>query len=76
MRYEIRVQGHLSTRLLRCFEGLTVRHEPNGDTLLIGPLRDQAAVHGLLSWLQDLGVALISFRQLDEQSTAEGNSES
>jgi len=74
MRHEIRIRGHLSNRRVRCFEGLTVTHEPGGDTLLVGQLQDQAEVHGLLSWLQDMGVTLISYRQLEDGTAAEGDS--
>ena len=65
-RYEIRVRGHLAPRRLCCFEGLTVTHQPSSETVLTGPVRDQAALYGLLSWLQNMGVSLLSVRQLGE----------
>lgn len=61
--YEIRVQGHLSRRRLCCIDGLeAVRRQANGETLLTFAACDQAALHGLLSWLQTLGVKLLSVR--------------
>jgi hypothetical protein len=63
--YEIRVQGHLSPQRFRGFEGLTVNHQPSGETVLAGPLPDQAALFGLLNWLHNLGVVLISVRRLE-----------
>lgn len=58
-RYEIRVQGHLAPHRLRHFEGVTVRQEAEGETVIVGWFRDQAALYGLLSWLQGLGVTLL-----------------
>jgi len=59
-RYAIRLQGHLEDRWAARFEGLTLTREDNGDTLLIGPVVDQAALHGLLRKVRDLGMPLIS----------------
>ncbi len=58
--YEIRVRGHLDARWSSQFEGLTITLEENGDTLLTGPIVDQAALHGLLKKVRDLGLPLIS----------------
>ncbi len=58
--YAIRIQGHLDDRWAARFEGLTLTREDNGDTLLIGPVVDQAALHGLLRKVRDLGMPLIS----------------
>jgi hypothetical protein len=58
--YEIRVRGRLGPRWADWFEGLTVTPEANGDTLLTGPVVDQAALHGLLRRVRDLGVPLLS----------------
>ena len=57
--YEIRVAGHLSAIWAARFEGLSMRHEPEGDTVLSGNL-DQAALHGVLVRVRDLGLNLIS----------------
>jgi hypothetical protein len=61
-RYEIRVEGHLSVDWSDWFEGLTVRQEANGETVLYGPL-DQAALHGVLAKIRDLGLVLIAVNQ-------------
>jgi hypothetical protein len=58
--YEIRVRGHLNPRWSSQFEGLTITLEENGDTLLTGPVIDQAALHGLFKKVRDLGMALVS----------------
>lgn len=58
--YEIRIQGHLDDRRAAWFEGLTLTREENGDTLLTGPVVDQAALHSLLRKVRDLGMPLIS----------------
>jgi hypothetical protein len=71
-RYEIRIQGHLAPHRLRHFEGLVVRHEAGGETTISGCFRDQAALYGLLSWLQRLGVSLLLVRRVEEPSTATG----
>jgi hypothetical protein len=63
--YEIRVQGHLSPQRLRGFENLTVNHQPAGETVLTGHFPDQSALIGLLNWLHDLGVTLISVKRLE-----------
>ncbi|UCG22710.1 MAG: hypothetical protein JSW55_11045 [Chloroflexota bacterium] len=57
--YEIRVAGHLSDNWLGRFEGLSMHHEPQGETTLTGEL-DQAALHGVLMRIRDLGLRLIS----------------
>ena len=62
---EIRVQGHPAPHRFRRFEGLTPSHLRNGETVLVGPVRDQAALHGLLCWLQNIGVALLSVRRME-----------
>jgi hypothetical protein len=58
--YEIRLKGHLNNRWANWFEGLTITLEDNGDTLLTGPVIDQAALHGLLKKVRDLGMPLVS----------------
>ena len=59
-RYEIRLKGYLDERWADWFEGLTITREDNGDTLLTGPVADQAALHGLLKKVRDLGMPLVS----------------
>jgi hypothetical protein len=58
--YRIRLKGHLNSRWIDWFEGLTISLEDNGETLLTGPVVDQAALHGLLKKVRDLGMQLIS----------------
>jgi hypothetical protein len=58
--YQIRIKGHLGSQWKNWFEGLTITLEDNGDTLLTGPVVDQAALHGLLKKVRDLGLPLIS----------------
>ncbi len=58
--YEIRLKGYLDDRWAAWFEGLTLTREDNGETLLTGPVVDQAALHGLLRRVRDLGVPLLS----------------
>jgi hypothetical protein len=60
MVYQIRIEGHLGPRWSGWFEGLTITQEEGGETLLTGPVVDQAALHGLLRKVRDLGIPLIS----------------
>jgi hypothetical protein len=60
MVYQIRVQGHLGPRWAGWFGGVTIALEDDGDTLLTCPVEDQAALHGLLRKVRDLGMPLIS----------------
>jgi hypothetical protein len=67
--YQIRIQGHLGREWTDWFGGLTITLEDNGDTLLTGPVADQAALHGLLKKVRDLGVPLISVNQVQSDET-------
>lgn len=58
--YEIRLNGHLGARWTAWFEGMTITLEENGETLVSGPVADQAALHGLLKKVRDLGMPLLS----------------
>ena len=60
MVYQIRLKGHLGSQWTDWFEGLTISLEDNGDTLLAGPVVDQAALHRLLKKVRDLGMPLVS----------------
>jgi len=59
-RYEIRLKGHLDDRWADWFDGLTITREDNGETRLTGPVADQAALHGVLRKVRDLGMPLVS----------------
>jgi hypothetical protein len=63
--YQIRIKGHLSRRWKDWFEGLTVTLEENGNTLLTGPVIDQAALHGILKRVRDLGMPLLSVNSIE-----------
>ena len=58
--YQIRIKGHLGPQWTDWFGGLTVTLEDNGESLLTGPVVDQAALHGLLKKVRDLGMPLVS----------------
>lgn len=58
--YQIRIKGQLDSQWSVWFEGLTITQDDNGNTLLIGPVVDQAALHGLLKKVRDLGLPLVS----------------
>lgn len=60
MVYQIKIEGHLGSPWTAWFEGLTITLEENGNTLLTGPVIDQAALHGLLKKVRDLGAPLVS----------------
>src|SRR6266849_2451681 len=60
MIYQIRIKGHLGREWTDWFEGLTITLEDNGETLLTGPVVDQAALHGLLKKVRDLAMPLVS----------------
>jgi hypothetical protein len=63
--YEIRVRGELTPRWSGWFAGLSVQTE-GGDTVIVGPVDDQAALHGLLAKIRDLGLPLLAVQVLDE----------
>ena len=63
-RYEIRLKGRLDARWAAWFDGLSFTHEGDGTTVIQGPVVDQAALHGLLQKVRDLGLPLVSVRQV------------
>lgn len=74
MIYEIRIEGHLDRQWTAWFGGLTITPEDNGDTVLTGPVTDQAALYGLLKKVRDLGVPLVSVIRLGPILRGSGNS--
>lgn len=69
--YRIRLRGHLSERRAQRFEAMMVSPLPDGDTLITGPVRDQAALHAILGRIHDMGIALIEVARI-EPGAAEG----
>jgi hypothetical protein len=67
--YEIRIKGHLDLSWLDWFDGMTINHQDNGETVLAGDLRDQAALHGILHKVRDLGIELVSVNPSEITST-------
>ncbi len=63
--YQIRVRGHLSEKRAEWFDGLSIENQPNGEAVLTGPVPDQAALHGLLIRIRDLGLPLLSVQQVE-----------
>ena len=66
-QYEIRLKGHLEARWTAWFDGLSLTKESDGTTVIRGSVIDQAALHGLLSKVRDLGLPLIAVTQLDSK---------
>jgi hypothetical protein len=64
-RYEIRVRGHLPQHWSEGLEELTIIHNPNGETVLSGSLRDQAALFGVVMKVRDLGLTLLSVNPIE-----------
>lgn len=61
--YSFRVQGHLDPARSGWFDGLTITHTPGGETILSGPIVDQAALHGVLLKIRDLGLSLLEVKR-------------
>jgi hypothetical protein len=62
--YQIRIEGHLGREWSAWFEGLAITALDNGETLLTGPVVDQAALHGLLKKVRDVGMPLLSVNRV------------
>ena len=69
VQYEIRVEGHLTERWSAWFDGLDIASEDDGTTVIRGSVVDQAALHGLLQRLRDLGIPLISLAPAEASDT-------
>jgi hypothetical protein len=65
--YQIKIKGHLDNTLAGWFDGMTVSNLEEGDTVLTGPLPDQAALQGILKQISNLGLTLISVNALPEE---------
>ena len=72
MVYQIRIKGHLGRQWAEWFDGLIITRQDCGETWLTGPIVDQAALHGLLRKVRDLGMPLVAVNRLppDHQTTA------
>jgi len=66
-RYQIRVRGVLDPHWSVWFDGMTITYHADGDTLLVGPLADQAALYGVLHRIRDLGLMLLALARLPDQ---------
>ena len=74
-RYEIRLTGRLDAHWTAWFDGLTVRHERDGTTVISGQVADQAALHGLLQRVRDLGLPLVSVIWIEPDPTDLSNNQ-
>jgi hypothetical protein len=76
--YEIRIEGHLGASWAPWFEGMEIRHEKDGETVLVGVLADQAALHGVLMRIRDLGLPLVAvsrIAQIEDEETGDQSKE-
>ena len=71
--YQIRVRGHLGQQWTDWFEGLTITLEENGETLLTGPVVDDAALYGLLKKVHDLGMPLLAVNRFESGTLCQPN---
>ncbi len=69
-RCEIRLKGHLDARWATWFDGLTLTQHSDGSTVIHGPVADQAALHGLLQKVRDLGLPLVSVKHVEANQPA------
>lgn len=68
-RYEIKIKGHVDSQWQEWFEGLTITLADDGNTILRGPLTDQAALHGVLKKINNLGLTLISVNPQSDKNS-------
>ena len=71
--YEIRLQGHLDQGWSEWFDGLTISHDPDGSTMLRGPLTDETALHGVLNKVRDLGLVLLAVNRIEALGDEQGD---
>lgn len=72
-QYEIRLNGHLDARWAAWFDGLNLSHDSDGTTVIRGPVIDQAALHGLLQKVRDIGLPLVSVARVDPETPPTDN---
>ena len=65
--YQIRVRGHLTNAWAEWFDGLSIENLPNGESLLSGPVADQAALYGLLTKVRDLNLTLLAVALIEPE---------
>lgn len=70
--HEIRIKEHLGPHTPFCLDAFSVEYGAGGETILRGPIADQAALHGILARICSLGLTLTLFRKLDEEETTNG----
>lgn len=75
-RYEIRIKGHLDEHWSEWFDNMTITYDEDDNTILSGPIADQAALYGLLKKVHNLGLPLISVTQAECSATDHGHSQS
>ena len=68
--YRIRIKGHLSSHWAEWFDGMTITHLDNGETIVEGPVIDQAALHGMLNHIRDLGLPLMAVDRVEQGENA------
>jgi hypothetical protein len=68
--YEIRLKGHLDARWAAWFDGLAISRDTDGSTVIRGPVIDQAALHGLLHKVRDIGLPLVSVTRVDPDNSS------
>jgi hypothetical protein len=69
--YQIRIKGHLDERWMRWFDGLIISQHRDGETFISGIVQDQAALHGILNRIRDLGMELISVQRFESTDKTE-----
>jgi hypothetical protein len=68
--YRIRIKGHLAAHWSDWFDGMTITRLDNGETLIEGPIVDQAALHGMLNHIRDLGLPLLTVDRIEPDESA------
>ena len=71
--YQIRVRGNLNPNWEDWFDGFTIKHQADDETSLVGTVADQAALHGILAKIRDLGFSLLSVNRIEKTSDPSGN---